>query len=70
MLAKCFKILANLFNEWYKCLRMITNTVANLANALRMKLQYDACVAYLHILIADVALLLLFAIHRVLLFSG
>ena len=43
-------------------IRMIKNAVANLMNALRMKLQHDTCLAYLHIHIADVSLLLLFAI--------
>ena len=61
MLEECYKILANLFYECYTCLRMLTKAVANLTNALRMKRQHDACVAYLHIHIAAVSLCLLFA---------
>ena len=61
MLEECYKILANLLYDCYKCLRMLTNAVANLTNSLRMKKQHDACVAYLHIHIATVSLCLLFA---------
>ena len=42
--------------------QMLMNAVANLTNALRMKLQHDAYIAYLHIPIADVSLMLLFSI--------
>ena len=48
-------ILANMFLE---CLRILTNAVANLTNALRMKQQHDTCVAYLHIHIGDGSLCL------------
>ena len=37
MLVNCFTILANLFYKWYKCFRMLANTVANLTNMLQMK---------------------------------
>ena len=49
MLEESFEILANLFYDCYKCLRILTNAVANLTNALRVKQQHDTCVAYLHI---------------------
>ena len=56
MLEKCFKILANLFNDCYKCLRMLTNPYGYRCELyereLRMKQQHDTCVAYLHIHIA------------------
>ena len=51
MPAKCFTILANLFNKWYNCLRMLTNltnAVVNLTIVLRMKRENDAWVSNLH----------------------
>ena len=59
MLEQCFKILENLVYDCYKCLRMLTNAVANLTNMLRMKQQHDTCVAYLHIHIAGLSFFLL-----------
>ena len=44
-----------MFYEWYKCLAMLTNIVADYECA-RMKRQHDACVAYLHIHIAGICL--------------
>ena len=41
-----------------ECLRILTNAVENLTNALLMKQQHDACVAYLHIHIVGVSLCL------------
>ena len=46
MLAKCFTILANLIDKWYKCLGMLANVVANLMNVLRMKREHGAYETY------------------------
>ena len=48
MLAKCFAILANLFYNCYKCLRMLANGVANTTNVLGMKRECKTWVSYLH----------------------
>ena len=45
MLEECFKILENWYDNCYKCIRMLTNAVANLTNPLRMKQQQHESVA-------------------------
>ena len=60
MLERYFKTLANLFYDCYKCLRILTNDVANLTNVLRMTQQHDTCL-YLHIHIAGLSFCFLFA---------
>ena len=61
MLANCFMILANLFYKWYKCLRMLANTIADLTNVLQMKREHDAWVTNCLIHIAGVSLCLISA---------
>ena len=48
MLAKCFTILVNLFNNWYKRLGMLDNAIVNLTNVLRVKREHGAYVTNLH----------------------
>ena len=68
MLEKCFKILANLFYDCYKCLRMLTNPYECCCESydreLRIKQQHDTCVAYLHIHIAGLSFFFFFFFAR------